>query len=755
MQYSENYPINYPIITDLVLIGGGHSHAIALKLLAMNPIAGLRITLISDALHTPYSGMLPGYVAGFYSYDETHIDLQRLSRFANIQLYHDRAIGLDLENNKIICQKHPPVAFDYLSIDIGSTPVKNTVPGAEKYATPVKPVPYFLKQWEGIVEEIAKNPHKTHTLAVVGGGAGGVELLLNIQAKLTNIFQRSQFPINNLKYHLFHRGNSLMTGHNRWVSNRLTKILRIRGVDLHLSETVAEIQRDRIICESGLTTEYNYLFWTTQASSASWIQESGVKTDSRGFILVEDTLQSVSHPHVFATGDIATMKNHPRPKAGVFAVRQGKPLYENLQRIILGQSLKPFRPQKQYLALIGTGDKSAIASRSFWGFQSPLLWRWKDWIDREFMNRFDRLPSMSPSQQGESKDKIILPANIPTMYCGGCSSKVGETTLKQVLNRLKIVQNPDIIMGLNSPDDAAILRSPENRYFVQTIDHFRSLVSDPFIFGQITTHHCLNDLFAMGASPQSVLAMVNIPFGTERKVEETLYQLLSGALFVLEEAKASLVGGHTIEDRELAFGLACNGSIHPDKILKKQGMKSGEMLILTKAIGTGTLFAADRQYQSKGRWVENAIASMLLSNQTAAQVFKNCGATACTDVTGFGLIGHLLEMVRGTAIGVELNLEAIPVLDGAIATIQREIFSSIHWQNMKASIAIENPKEFQKSPLYSLLFDPQTSGGLLASIPVQNLDSCLQQLQVAGYTQSVCIGRVTKKEEEKSKIIII
>lgn len=746
---------NYPIVTDLVLIGGGHSHAIALKRFAMNPIAGLRITLISDALHTPYSGMLPGHVAGFYSYDESHIDLQRLSRFANIQLYHDRAIELDIKNNKVICQKHPPVAFDYLSIDIGSTPVKNTVIGAAEYAIPVKPVPHFLKQWETIVGEIQTNSHKSHTLAVVGGGAGGVELMLNIQAKLENIFRRSQYPLENLKFHLFHRGRSLMTGHNTWVSKRLTQILKTRNVELHLSETVSEIQRDRIICESGLATEYDYIFWTTQAASPLWIQESQLTTDSRGFILVEDTLQSISHPHIFATGDIATMKNHPRPKAGVFAVRQGKPLSDNLRNIILDRPLKPFIPQKQYLALIGTGDKSAIASRSFWGLQSPLLWYWKDWIDRKFMNRFDRLPPMSSSQNREIKDKITLPSDLPTMYCGGCGSKVGETTLKRVLNRLKIAQNPDIIIGLNTPDDAAILRSPDHQYLVQTLDHFRSLVNDPFVFGQIATHHSLNDLFAMGATPKSALVMVNIPFGTEKKVEETLYQLLSGAIFVLDEAQVSLVGGHTIEDRELALGLACNGCIHPEQILRKKGMKPGQSLIITKAIGTGTLFAADQCYQAKGRWIEKAIASMLLSNQMAAQILQNCGVNACTDVTGFGLLGHLQEMVQGTEIAVELNIEAIPILEGAIATIQQGIFSSLHLQNVRASTTVENGEHFQLSPIYSLLFDPQTSGGLLASIPADRLESCLQQLQIAGYSKSACIGKITEKDPDKKAIALI
>jgi selenide,water dikinase len=731
---------NFPVTTELVFMGGGHSHAIALKLFGMKPLPGVRLTLITDTSHTPYSGMLPGHVAGFYTFEETHIDLRRLAGFAKAQFYLDRAIGLDLVNNKVICANRPPVAFDYLSIDIGSTPTTNSLPGASEYTIPAKPVPQFLQAWEQIIEAVTKNPQRKISLSIVGGGAGGVELALNMQSRLQKILKNARQPLDHLTLHLFHRDRRLLSSHNRWVSQHFEQILDQRGIQLHLQETVSQILPNKIICQSGLSVECDRIFWVTQASAPSWLKESGITTDAKGFILVKDTLQSLSHPHIFAAGDIATMQNYSRPKAGVFAVRQGKPLFDNLQRIILKKKLKSYIPQQQYLSLIGTGDQSAIASWSFLGWKSPLLWQWKDRIDRKFMHRFSNFPLMRQEGQKTSKqEKNFLITN--PMRCAGCGAKVGSTILERVLQRLEILESKDILIGLNTPDDAAVVKVPAEQLMVHTIDFFPSLINDPFIFGQIATNHCLSDLFAMGATPQSALAVVTIPYSSEEKVEETLYQLLSGAIKVLNNSQTPLVGGHTTEGAELAFGLSCNGLISPEKLLRKSGMKPGQKLILTKAIGTGTLFAADRQYQAKGRWIDRAVESMLLSNQIAAKIFLEYGATACTDITGFGLLGHLIEMIKASGVGVELDLEAIPILEGAIETVKMGITSSLQTQNLRASSYISNMSEAINNPKYPLLFDPQTSGGLLASVPAENANHCLNALDNSDYQDSRIIGQ--------------
>ncbi|WP_445175487.1 FAD-dependent oxidoreductase [Microcoleus sp.] len=389
----------------------------------IQPLPSVRLTLISDVLHAPYSGMLPGHVAGFYGYDECHIDLRSLAEFAGCQILIDRAIAIDINKNLVICQTRPPVNFDLLSVDIGSTPATLSVPGAAEYAIAAKPVPEFLASWNQLISEIPNPPQKPLRIAIVGGGAGGVELALNMQSRLGKEegrrkreegrgnkeegIRKREENLENLssEIHLFHSGAKLMPAHNHRVRRRLEEILISCGIQLHLKEKVCAVKKIeketnpqfptdyQISCKSGLELECARIFWVTQASAANWIRESGLAADSNGFMQVNDCLQSVSHPNVFGAGDIAAMVNYPRPKAGVFAVRQGKPLFENLQQFLLEKPLKPFALQEQYLGLIGTGNKRAIASRGSFMWESALLWYWKDWIDRQFMQKFSHLPN--------------------------------------------------------------------------------------------------------------------------------------------------------------------------------------------------------------------------------------------------------------------------------------------------------------------------------------------------------------------------
>ena len=369
----------------LVLVGGGHSHAIALRLWGINPIPDTDVTLISDVEQTPYSGMLPGHVAGFYSYEETHINLLSLAKFAGAKTIIDRAVALDLDRNLVVCESGKQIEFDYLSLDIGSTPKKITVPGADRYAIGAKPVPMFLDAWYKLKQEARLNSEQPLSIVIVGGGAGGVELALNMQTCLQGILHD---PQQNLAIHLIHRGDRLLSGHNDWVSNKLEKIIRKRGIKLYLNREVLKVLSDRVCCKSGLEIQCDRVFWVTQATAPPWIEQSKLTTDERGFVLVKDTLQSVSHPHIFAAGDIATMIGYERPKAGVFAVRQGKPLFHNWQQILTDKPLEKYTPQSRYLALIGTGDRKAIASWGKFGWQSGLFWQLKDYIDRQFMNQF-------------------------------------------------------------------------------------------------------------------------------------------------------------------------------------------------------------------------------------------------------------------------------------------------------------------------------------------------------------------------------
>ncbi|NEQ52111.1 MAG: FAD-dependent oxidoreductase, partial [Leptolyngbya sp. SIO3F4] len=416
------------IHTDVFFVGGGHTHAIVLRKIGMEGLpAGVRLTLITNLVDTPYSGMLPCHISGLYDFDQSHIDLRPLTRFANCRLIMDEVVDIDADRQIIHCQQHPPMKYDVLSIDIGSTPGTVSVPGAKEYAIPAKPVPNLLRAWHQYLKEV--DGAKVATIGIVGGGVGGVELALNMQVRLQKL-------VDQVDVHVFHRGPRLATGRSRATQRQLDKIFRDRKIHTHLSESVCAVEQIsldvvQVHCESGLKVTCDRIFWVTNASAASWLDRTGLTTDKDGFILVEDTLQTLSHKNVFAVGDVATMVNHPRPKAGVFAVRQGPPLYSNLQHYLLGQPLKPFKPQRQFLNIIDLGTGGAIASRGRWSAESIWFRRWKHQIDGKFMALFEQFPAM------EDSAKKTLEKHQNTHHCAGCGSKVGSSVLSRALTRAR------------------------------------------------------------------------------------------------------------------------------------------------------------------------------------------------------------------------------------------------------------------------------------------------------------------------------
>ncbi|MGK7931164.1 MAG: FAD-dependent oxidoreductase [Microcystaceae cyanobacterium] len=369
---------------NLVLVGGGHSHAIVLKLWSMNPLNGVRLILLSDVTQTPYSGMLPAYVSGFYTYEQTHINLPHLTQLAKADFKLAKAVDIDIDNQQVICNNNVKLSFDVLSIDIGSTPTFASIKGDQSIIIPAKPVPQFLAAWHKILDNITNNLQESVIITIIGGGAGGIELALNMQSRLSSFIPNKDFTIN-----LIHKGSVLLKSHNYRAGYLLKNTLIAKGINLFLQEEVIKIApNNQVICQSGLTLKSDYIFGVTQATAPNWLKSSQISTDKKGFILVKDTLQSLSHSNIFAAGDIATMVNFNCPKAGVFAVRQGKPLFNNLQNFILNRPLNNYCPQKNYLALIGTGDRQAVAAWWKLAWKSPLLWQWKDRIDRQFMEQF-------------------------------------------------------------------------------------------------------------------------------------------------------------------------------------------------------------------------------------------------------------------------------------------------------------------------------------------------------------------------------
>jgi selenide, water dikinase len=761
MQTSEQ-----PVLRDIVLVGGGHSHVGVLKSFGMQPIPGVRITLICTDMHTPYSGMLPGYVAGHYDYDAVHIDLSRLCVFSGARLFKDEVIGIDRANKKVICRNRPPVPYDQLSINIGSTPQLGGVPGAAEHAVAVKPIQRFNDRWVALVDRVKKHAGKT-TIAVVGAGAGGVELTLAMQFRLRNELKALGRNPDELSFHLFTSSATILPTHNAGVRQRFDKVLAERGVIVHRHAEVKQVSVGKLHASTGENLDADEIIWVTRAGGAPWLQKTGLDLDAEGFIKVQDTLQTVTDPDIYAAGDIASMVNYKLEKAGVFAVRQGKPLTENLRRAVEGTALQAYRPQTSWLALISTGDQYAIASRGALGFAGAWVWRWKDWIDKRFMRKFQDSPAMdahaappASTVQGSVKltsEESLQAISAIAMRCGGCGAKVGASVLSRALSNLHPVDRDDVVIGLKDPDDAAVVRVPPGMAMVHSVDFFRAFIDDPYIFGKVAANHALGDIWAMGAQAQSATAVCTVPPGLEAKVEDVLTQMMTGALEVLNDANCALVGGHTGEGKELALGFAINGLISddPSKILRKGGMQPGDVLILTKPIGTGTLFAAHAKLAAKGRWIDAALQSMVVSNRLGAQCLSEFGATACTDLTGFGLLGHLVEMTRPSGVDAELHMSALPLLDGAEECVAQGIVSSLQGSNVRLRRALRNQEAFVKHPRYPLIFDPQTAGGLLASVPADKAAACIAALRALGYVHTVAIGKILPQGDALEPIVLL
>lgn len=741
-----------PVLKDLVLVGGGHGHVIVLRRLGMRPIPGVRITVVARDLHAPYSGMLPGLVAGHYGFDEAHVDLGPLARFAGARLFHAEAVGLDLERRAVLCRERPPVPYDVLSIDTGIAP-RLDAPGAAEHAVPVKPIGGLVARWERLAQRVRASPRKLR-IAVVGAGAAGVELTLSMQHALAAAARGGDGPFPAPEFHLFGAAPAVLPTHNRGAQRRFARLLAARGVRAHLGARVTRVDAGRLETAGGASFEVDEVVWASAAAPPAWPAASGLAVDGAGFIAVDATLQSTSHPGVFAAGDVAAVEEHPREKAGVFAVRQGKPLAANLRRALLGERLRPFRPQRRFLSLIGAGGRHAVASRGRWSAEGAWVWRWKEWIDRRFMRRFSDLPEMETAAgrrapavpPGLAPPEVVRELSVAAMRCGGCGSKIGATLLDRVVARLEPLRRGDVVVGLDAPDDAAVSAPPPGKLLAQSVDAFRSMVDDPWLFGRITANHCLSDLYAMGAEPCSALAIVTIPHGLEAKMETLLEDLLSGAVAVLNEGGAALLGGHTSEGAEVQLGLSVSGSIDAGRILRKGGLRPGDRLVLTKPIGTGTLLAADMRGRAKARWVDGAIRAMLQSNREAADALRAHGARSCTDVTGFGLLGHLVEMTRASGVDAKLTLDAVPLLDGAEETAARGLLSSLQPQNVRLRRAVANVETAGADPRYPLLFDPQTAGGLLAGVPADRAAACVDRLHALGYTRAAVIGAAAERD---------
>ncbi len=723
-----------------MLAGGGHSHLAVLKQFGVQPLPGLKVTLVSRDTCAPYSGMLPGLIAGHYGYDDCHIDLRRLARYAGADFLRAEVTSLDAGDQFLHLRGRPSLHYDILSLNIGGQSSLPPVAGPQVRVFPVKPVDELLAGIDGLDRLVAAGADHVHAV-VVGAGAGGVELILALQHR----FQKKGFSTR-CSYRLVTDQAQILMGHNGKVREHFERTLAERNVEVITDERVISAEAGSLRCASGREVPADFVVWAIGVAPPAWTKWTGLELNGRGFVRVDPYLRSTSHPSVYAAGDIASSPEAPRPKSGVYAVRQGSVLAGNLRRHYVGRSLKPYRPQTQALALISGGDRYAVASRGAMYLAGAWLWKLKNRIDRRFVAKYNDLPPMLEAEgatDAVDDQSEFEGARQPPMRCGGCGAKVGHTVLARVLERLAIHVTAGIDLGLEAMDDAAVFAPPpQSQKLVQSIDYFRDFINDPYLLGEIVANHALNDLYAMGARPHSALAVVTVPFAAESIMEQQLYQLMAGAVRTLTAAGATLLGGHSGEGAELAIGFSVTGMLDSADLKLRQMSEAGQVLILTKPLGTGLLFAADMRRAAAGRWIDAAVVSMRQSNQQAVECLRTHGATACTGVAGFGLIGHLLTLLRAKNLGADIELEMLPLLEGALECARAGIFSSLQPQNARNQEATAAAEKARGDPAWPLLFDPQTSGGLLAAVPAQNAQACIAALKALDYCHASMIGRI-------------
>ena len=707
-----------PPLRDIVLLGGGHANVQVLKRFGMRPEPGLRLTVVAREPHSPYTGMLPGFVAGAYDWDDIHIDLARLARFAKARFIAAEATGIDVAERRILFADRPPMHYDVLAINTGGVPGERF---ASEFVTPVKPIGRFIPVWQ----ELTANGAPPRSLGIVGAGPGGVELALAINHR---------YP--GTRCTLVDGEDRILGGFADKPRQRLEDALRKRGISVVTGARVTGA-RDGELLAGDTSISLDHALWTTGVEAPAWFADAGIETDSRGFVSVNEYLQSTSHSEIFAAGDVAQLDAQPRPKAGVYAVRQGPVLAENLRRFATGQRLRRFRAQRHAMAIVGLGTGSAVASRGRINAAGTWVWFLKQWIDRRFMRKFNDLPVMSEeAYEVSSSLREELP---PAMRCGGCGAKLGADSLNAVLRRLDVPQSPTTLWGIG--EDAAVVQVSQGNLAV-SCDGFRAMIDDTYRFGRIGAHHALNDLFAMGAEPKFALAIATVPLMADRMMEEDLYQVMSGALDVFTAHGVDLVGGHSAEGGELGVAFSVTGTLAREP-LTKGGLSPGEALVLTDAIGTGTLLAGAMEGRTRAEHLLGAIDLMDRSNAAAAEVMREHGARGCTDVTGFGLAGHLSEMTRASGTGAILRVDDVPTLPGALELMASGVESSLQEDNQQALEDYETRGGAPDSPALRLLADPQTSGGLLAGIPGPAAENCVQALRREGYATAAVVGAVT------------
>jgi selenide,water dikinase len=329
----------------------------------------------------------------------------------------------------------------------------------------------------------------------------------------------------------------------------------------------------------------------------------------------------------------------------------------------------------------------------------------------------------------------------------GCASKISQEDLKKALSGLPRIFDSNVLVSSETCDDAGIYKLDDERALVQSVDVFTPVVDDPYLFGEIAAANSVSDIYAMGGKPLTALSIIGFP--VDKLSHRVMNKMMQGGIDKLREAGTVVLGGHSIKNKEIMFGFAVTGLVHPRRIITNDKARPGDVLILTKPLGTGTISFAAQVGKAKAAWLDEIGRSMSALNRTASEIMVEAGVRAATDVTGFGLLGHLSEMAVQSGVTAEVYADAVPLFEGVLVCLRRQVISGAIERNREyASKFVERGKEVDEE-LETALYDPQTSGGLLMCVGAKKAEAVLKKLKKSGLAGAAIIGRIADRSDGK------
>ncbi len=704
---------------QLVLIGGGHANVQVLKKLCMNSINGLHTILISEHFEATYSGMTPGFIHEDFSKEEISIDLQRLCFNAGATFIKDKVIKLDTYHKELQLQNFPPINYDLLSINTGSisnTKEINIIDSSNCFF--VKPISSLVSNLSKI-DNILEN--KKNKIVIIGGGVASYELAFSLKRRY-----KSPLKITILGKKILKEKNL-----NNKTKNKLKKIAENLSIKQY-SGKVISISGKYLTLDNGNKIDFDISLISTGASIEPWLLESNLIKDEKGFITVNNHLLSINDKNIFVTGDACSLENKPKPKSGVMAVRHGETLKENIFLKLTGKNLIKFRPQVNWLYLIGTYKNYALLNYFFLSFHNRWCWGLKVWIDKNFINKF----KLSNNHQMAKKKFKLENFKNTHMYCQGCGSKVSKNTL---IDYIKKTSNNIYF------EDSSIVNN-KSLQILQTIDHIKLFSSlNPFDFGKISYLHSQNDILAAGGEVKSLSVSLSVPF-SENSVEKFyLEYFMEGIKFEADKNHCVISSGHSYQSQEPGITLTLNGEIESN--VSKNSAKVGDLIYLSKPLGTGYLLAAyfNNSEMLSGSDFEKILNNLQKSNYFAVNSGRNSGSKTMTDISGFGLSSHLIDICLSSNLSSELTLNP-DVLINSNTNLLRGFKSTGFQNNQKSSR--EYIKISENHPLKNILFDPQTNGPMLITINEQNQKKFENYFSNKNDIKPILIGRFIDKLEK-------